>query len=63
MHEIAVLEMKREELQARMPAIRRETAEAWKDLTQGIGQPVGDFQQAWEKAMSRFKDKDKDEDN
>lgn len=59
MQEIAVLEMKREELQARMPTIRRATAEAWNDLKQGVGQATDDFQKAWEKARSRFKDKDK----
>jgi hypothetical protein len=54
--EIADLQKKRDELHARMPAIKKASAEAWNDLKKGFGEADDDFQKAWEKARSRFKD-------
>lgn len=54
--EIAALEKKRDELRARMPEIKKSSAEAWNDLKRGLGEAAEDFQKAWERARSRFKD-------
>lgn len=54
--EIADLQKRRDELQARMPEIKKASAEAWNDLKKGFSEAAEDFQKAWEKARSRFKD-------